>query len=463
MLFKLKMAFSGEVVSAVRAGTIVKWHKREGESVDYGDDLFDMEVVEVGLPETALVAEEQALTPDIIARAAARQFETKDLEVRDSKSGSAERRVAESYFVRVRSSDRGVLRKIHAREGDRCEIGDLLAVLTSDVGETIDVQLSSSDSIFRTVANLLHSERGSQGKNEGSVTEHPGNKERYVGSNYLILRSETQHGKRVGLYVKGGFDINSIFACTPFIQSALKGTCCIFRDVATNLRSDVLLQTLRPLPRDWTEQTANTLGLHPDYFHSQTFDAAFTVDGPDGPETFSKTVVILSILPDIILSCFRHKQHGFVCDPDGYWLREQFGEAFNGGSTEKLNWLRAHFSSEGKISVGDFVTNFGKVVELLKNKVGARVLVMNAVTTTPGNVAHNYQFMKDQPAMRRLQFNLALVELSRKLDLSIVDVDRIVKRVGIRNQMDWTHTAPAVNLLIAQEAFRIMRDLEVFS
>jgi hypothetical protein len=63
--------------------------------------------------------------------------------------------------------------------------------------------------------------------------------------------------------------------------------------------------------------------------------------------------------------------------------------------------------------------------------------------------------------LRRRQFNLALVNLSKKLDFCIVDIDRILKRTGVQTQMDWAHPDPRVHLAVAQDAVRIITDLGV--
>jgi hypothetical protein len=64
--------------------------------------------------------------------------------------------------------------------------------------------------------------------------------------------------------------------------------------------------------------------------------------------------------------------------------------------------------------------------------------------------------------MRWYEFNIALAELSRKLDLPILDMDRVVRRAGIRGQMGPAHFPPHINLQIARETFRVLKDCGVF-
>jgi hypothetical protein len=107
--------------------------------------------------------------------------------------------------------------------------------------------------------------------------------------------------------------------------------------------------------------------------------------------------------------------------------------------------------------------NFTKIIQLLRANTTRHVLVFNALTIEPGNTAHNYQFVKHSDTMRWRRFNIALMELSRQLDFPIVDLDRIVRRCGIKGQRSAAHFPPQVDLLIARDAFRIMKELGVFN
>lgn len=98
----------------LRGGSIVRWHKSEGEWVDYGDDLFDLHVP-----------------------------------IRRPEYGG-------DVLVRVTSSDAGLLRRIYAREGGRHEVGDLLAVLVTGDTEPVPEDPACADgTVFRVVTSVL--------------------------------------------------------------------------------------------------------------------------------------------------------------------------------------------------------------------------------------------------------------------------------------------------------------------
>ena len=54
MLMKLLLPREGDLASVIHAGRIVKWHKKEGEWVNYGDDLFDFWVEEASVTERSI-------------------------------------------------------------------------------------------------------------------------------------------------------------------------------------------------------------------------------------------------------------------------------------------------------------------------------------------------------------------------------------------------------------------------
>jgi len=103
---------------SMHGGRVLRWHKREGDPIGFGDVICELAVDEFAvLRRTARAT--------LLARGRRNKLKS-DLEQREG-----------VYFeVALVSSDQGVLRKIVAHEGDRIVIGDLLGVVTSaDHGE----------------------------------------------------------------------------------------------------------------------------------------------------------------------------------------------------------------------------------------------------------------------------------------------------------------------------------------
>jgi hypothetical protein len=287
---------------------------------------------------------------------------------------------------------------------------------------------------------------------------------RQVGDEFVILRAARPTGHRLGVYARGGCHLRALFAAGPLIQPLLKGTCCIFHDGgAPRCRSDLELQTLNDLPREWVEPVIEKLRLKADYFRPAVFEETFSVAGNDGAETFPKTVTVLHIGMDSTgRTLYRHKKHGFLVDPGGGWLQSLDSLGMMLKDLLALQWFRANFESIGMIRVEDFAANYEKIIGIVRAKTAAPVIVFNTLGLEPGSLTHNYQFVKQPLHMRWRHFNVALWELSRKLGVAVVDLDGVLKRAGIRAQTEFAHFPPRQNLLVAREAFRIMRELGVF-
>lgn len=282
-----------------------------------------------------------------------------------------------------------------------------------------------------------------------------------TGENFVIFWSGRNRGNRIGIYMKGGCDVLRLFACQPLVHHVLDGTCCILREGSvSDSRSDLLLQSLQYLPPEWIDPVIEKLTLPADYFRSQLFDKTVVVQGPHGAEESPKKLVILSIGSDAVRTVYRHRQHGFLVDPGGWWLNQPLNTVLRDLSA--ATWFRQNFVSIGKISVEAFAENFTHIIQLVKEKTGAQILVLNTLAVEPGSQVHNYQFVNNSPSKRHREFNLALVELSRRHAFSILDTDRILKRAGIQTLVDFAHLPPERYEPIAREAFGIMRQMGIF-
>lgn len=124
MLFKLEMPFVDARVQWLR---LTRWHKGEADRVDYGEKLCDLNAGgTVG-----------SFTKRVL-RALVR------------------RTVRFEYRVTLVSSDQGYLRTISAAAGDRIDVGQVLALLSTQADEEIprDALKGAETSSFRIVANL---------------------------------------------------------------------------------------------------------------------------------------------------------------------------------------------------------------------------------------------------------------------------------------------------------------------
>jgi hypothetical protein len=120
---------------------IVTWYKREGEWVDFGDDLFDFRLSQ-GL---VMRSDVPAYSLDHVERMARQRPQQAQRRMEEGRMPAAGTRRESAYrvdrrgtIIRVTAADRGTLGKIYAAEGECRAVGELLAVLTTNDDETVD-------------------------------------------------------------------------------------------------------------------------------------------------------------------------------------------------------------------------------------------------------------------------------------------------------------------------------------
>ncbi len=106
-------------------GIIVRWHKKVGDRVRFGDDLLDIDMQIGGVPAMSRgerirhLVKPQASPPD------------------NSRAGEKGDELGAVISVRVTSADSGYLRWVEAPEGSERNVGDLLALMTVEAGEPL--------------------------------------------------------------------------------------------------------------------------------------------------------------------------------------------------------------------------------------------------------------------------------------------------------------------------------------
>jgi hypothetical protein len=194
------------------------------------------------------------------------------------------------------------------------------------------------------------------------------------------------------------------------------------------------------------------------YFEPRLFGPTFSVPGFG---EFPKTVVVLSMAADVVRTVYRHRESGLLVDPGGWWLEQSMDRVLANLST--VRWFRENFEKVGRLSIEESHANLGKVVSTLAAATGAHIIVFNTLTVEPGTSTHSYQLVENPMTVRLRRFNLSLVELSRTLGFSIIDIDRILKREGVREQVDFAHFTPERFRPIAVELHRVLVELDVIS
>lgn len=167
--------------------------------------------------------------------------------------------------------------------------------------------------------------------------------------------------------------------------------------------------------------------------------------------------IILSILPDVMNSLVRHPRDGYRFYPEG-WER---------WPAEDQAWLRRTFVPEPPLSPDESMASFANVIHAVRARRSTPVLVYNMSPIVPGERIRSYAAdvadATECLSVRIRRFNLALVELSRQLDVPIVDVDAIVARAGAdRTKVDVVHLTGEGHGLVAAEVRATLEELGVF-
>ncbi|MEX2133607.1 MAG: hypothetical protein WEB67_05645 [Acidimicrobiia bacterium] len=265
---------------------------------------------------------------------------------------------------------------------------------------------------------------------------------------------------RRGILLKGGCDLPSVFTAAPLMREDIKGTVAIARHIwgTGGNRSDQILQTLDGVDPEKVAETREMLKLSEHYFAPTFFDPTFAV--PQIPEAgeFPKSVVVMAIGTDETRQMYRHKEHGFIIDPGGWWLNQDLGRVLK--DLDTVDWFRANFERVGRLSVDEFKANTRRLIGEIRSRMGSEVMFYNTLALDPANPTHNYQLVKTAHAARRREFTIALAELSAELNFAIVDIDRILKNMGVEEQVDFAHFPVDRMGPIGAEVHRILKTIE---
>ena len=205
---------------------------------------------------------------------------------------------------------------------------------------------------------------------------------------------------------------------------------------------------LIPLPGETLlsppEEVARRLpgGAHPiaRQHHSALFDAP-------------ADAVIFSLQSAVISSPVRHRRDGWLLVPD----------AFDTWDAASRAWLESECENAGLAPVESMLQRLEQLIGAVQERVGAPVLVYNLSPVIPGERTHCWLGAEDSLGLRVRRFNVGLMDLSTRLDFSVVDVDRILACAGAeRLKVDMVHLKAEGLRLVAEEVVRILEERGCF-
>lgn len=104
------------------------------------------------------------------------------------------------------------------------------------------------------------------------------------------------------------------------------------------------------------------------------------------------------------------------------------------------------------------------IVDIIKHRIGAHLLVAAASTVDPADETFNYQGLAEEPmSLRAHRLDLMLVGVSHDEGISIIDVDRLVAEIGAATAVTGAMEYSARGCeAIAAEIVRILEDYGFF-
>ena len=209
----------------------------------------------------------------------------------------------------------------------------------------------------------------------------------------------------------------------------------------TMTRSDALLEARGEVPADLAQRTLD-LGAYPAaaQFSTALFEAR-------------ADAIVLSIQPDVAMTLARHKRDGYLFHP---WDWASWPE-------DDRRWLRQNFHPVPLLDADASMRNLERVVARIRERSAVPIVLYNVSAIVPGDSTHAYQGLDETLATRIRRFDLAVIDLSRRIGLSVVDVDAIVARAGAdRVKLDVFHLDAEGCRLVANQTVRVLEDLGVF-
>jgi hypothetical protein len=306
---------------------------------------------------------------------------------------------------------------------------------------------------------ILRKRLGKKSRLEGELRALV-NRKRLRDSGFMIRTDacviDGSRAERFGLYAYGGCDLDAIVPAGRYLRDRATGMTSVLHigDIAIG-RSDFILQGIESPPEpEHIAEVAEILGLDEGHFAPRLFEPNFTIPQHEDLGEFAKNVVVLSIAPDMVRTMYRHREHGYLLDPGGFWLGSDLAKVL--GDLDKVKWFAANFRKIGRIGVEDSMANFERIITLLRTRVGAEVLVANALVVDPGITTFDYRLSHSPHTSRRREFVLGLVELSRAMGFPILDLDTLTKRDGVTGMGDFVHYTAEQRLTIGNEVARTL-------
>ncbi|SFK35297.1 SGNH/GDSL hydrolase family protein [Methylocapsa palsarum] len=253
---------------------------------------------------------------------------------------------------------------------------------------------------------------------------------------------------RLAIFAKGNLDVKNS------LHSYVQGDKVLWNGINEIVRRLYPGAAVHVQHETWTRSDALLMsdGVVPAEIESRSLSlGSYTAAAQFSQKLFAVecAAIVLSIQTDLTTSLLRRRGCGYFFYPNQSktW------------SSDDRNWMRENFERLGPLTPEESLQNYFQIVEKIRRRTQAPILVYNVSAVVPGEDVHCYEGMEESFATRIRRFNLGLVELSERTGIDIIDVDRIVARAGAdKLKSDALHLTAEGYELIAQEVVRVLDD-----
>ncbi len=255
--------------------------------------------------------------------------------------------------------------------------------------------------------------------------------------------------RRIKLFLKGNLDLyDSIHSCRVNDTLCWNGLNETLKKLDSELRVQIKHETFTRTDA----LLASSGGIPKALLRHHLELGSFPIETQFSQEIFNANVdaYILSIQPDISVGLVRHKTEGYLLN----------AAHFSGWNIEQVDWFRKNFSQVPTLSPVESMDNFRLIIDRLRKKSAAPILIFNVSSIIPGDNVHCHVGLVDSLSNRIQKFNLELINLSSETGISIIDVNRVLACYGIdRVKLDSWHLNATGLELVSKEVAKVLLEI----
>jgi hypothetical protein len=133
-------------------------------------------------------------------------------------------------------------------------------------------------------------------------------------------------------------------------------------------------------------------------------------------------IVVLSTQPLLTSAWREHRSSGHLVTPPDDWKHSW--------PAAQQSWLLGQFAPVEMPKIERIADCLRRMIVAVKEQLGAHLLIYNCSPLDPADQTHNYHGRPETPEERVRKANLALMKLSVETGIAVVDVERVVAKLG---------------------------------